>query len=68
MRKIVKSKHTLSKKDEKLREKIIRALIDQGFEVEGQMELDLGGFFHRGKFIKYEDLDPRRWGYPENLK
>jgi len=60
----VKSKCKWTKKREKeLRDKIIRALQNQGFEVEGQMELDLGGFFYKGKFIRYEDEDPRYWGY-----
>lgn len=52
------------RKAKKLRQKIIRELREQGFEVNGQIEFDFGGVYFKGKFFSHEDLDTRKWGYP----
>jgi len=56
------------KREKELREKVIRALNSQGFEVGGQMNFDFGGVFYKGKFFRYEDIDPRYWGYKKREK
>lgn len=56
----------LEQKGIKLRGKVICCLKKQGFDVEGeQIDIDFGGIWFHGKFYSNDDLDARKWGYPD---
>ena len=57
----------MNKKEESLRQRIVRELRGQGFDVPPQLQLPTDGVWFHGKFYSYDDMDTSRWGYPTRM-